>query len=212
MTSCQCQGCEEVFDDETATRDMNDYRNSGPDDTTEIMLDAIAAQGVENASLIDIGGGAGVVQFELLEKGIGRVTSVDAASEYLAVSKREAERRGLLDKIDYHHGNFVEIAPQLEAADIVTLDRVLCCFDDMRGLVDSSSKLAKRVYGLVFPRDLWWVKIGFAIGNFFGRFYSKHFNIFVHATEEVDTIVQGNGLRRVFYKPKGVWQVIVYAR
>jgi len=109
-------------------------------------------------------------------------------------------------------GNFVDLAPHITQADIVTLDRVICCYHDMQALVGLSSALARRLYGVVYPRDTWWVKINFAIDNF--RYWVRRnpFRVFVHPTEAVDAIVRNNGFERRFYREDGTWQMVVYAR
>ena len=117
-----------------------------------MLLDAIRAEGVDGASLLDVGGGVGVVQHELLAAGVSSAVSVDASSAYLAVAKEEAERRGHADRLEQHHGNFVDVAPQIGQADIVTLDKVICCYHDVEQLVRLSSAKAKRVYAVVYPR------------------------------------------------------------
>jgi hypothetical protein len=55
--------------------------------------------------------------------------------------------------MSFQYGDFVALAPALSAADVVTLDRVICCYDDMPALVGRSAALAERLYGVVYPRD-----------------------------------------------------------
>ena len=45
------------------------------------------------------------------------------------------------------------MSDEIEAADVVTLDRVICCYPDMEALVGRSAERALRLYGLVHPRD-----------------------------------------------------------
>jgi magnesium-protoporphyrin O-methyltransferase len=85
-------------------------------------VDALRAEGVDGATLLDIGGGVGVIPLELLSAGLRSATDVDASGEYIAVAHAEAQRRGYDGQITYHHGNFVELAPEIETADIVTIE------------------------------------------------------------------------------------------
>ena len=43
---------------------------------------------------------------------------------------QEARDAGLLDRIDFVDGDFVRRAAETDEADIVTLDRVVCCYPD----------------------------------------------------------------------------------
>ena len=148
-----------MFDALSARRELTAYRRSGPTGSTRRLIDAIKAAGVEGASVLDVGGGVGVVGFELLAAGAERLTDVDAARAYVALARREAKRRGLEERATFHHGDFVGLADEIEAADIVTLDRVVCCYGDWAALVGRSVEHARRIYGLVYPNDRWW-KIG----------------------------------------------------
>jgi magnesium-protoporphyrin O-methyltransferase len=212
MRCTQCQGIGDVFDEKYVTKDLADYRLKGPDKTTRMLVDAIKKGGVEGLTLLDIGGGVGVVQHELLAAGVQEAANVEASAAYIAAAKDEAQRRGLAERISHQHGNFVDVAETVAAADIVTLDRVICCYPEMEKLVSLSAARARKLYGLVYPRDTWWVKIGLATGNFFLWLQRSRFRTFVHPTEAVEAIVQKYGLARRYYCHTLIWQVVVYAR
>ena len=110
MACCQCQGTERLFDRREAQRKLHAYARHGPDWTTRLLLDAVRATGVEGATLLDIGGGAGVAQLELLAAGVRSATDVDASSAYLDVAHEEAQRRGYGDRVSYRHGDFVAVS------------------------------------------------------------------------------------------------------
>ena len=212
MSCSQCKGIEEQFDPKSEQGDLKGYRNKGLSKTTRWLVDAVSKDGVEGLSVLDIGGGVGMIQHSLLEGGATKATHVDASQAYIEAATEEAQRRNLAEQITFHHGNFVELAPEIEPADIVTLDRVICCFDDMHALVKSSSEKAKKYYGLVFPNDTWWIKLFFSMGNFFMGLGRDSFRVFIHSSDEVERIINSNGLKRDYYKLGLFWQVIVYAR
>lgn len=212
MNCCQCQGIEELFSQQYVNKELSRYRLKGPNKTTLLLTGAIQQAGVEGLTLLDIGGGVGLVQYALVEAGVQQVTSVDASTAYLFAARAEAERRGIIDHIRYLHGNFVDLAQEVEPADIVTLDRVICCFDDMEKMVTLSAERARKIYGLVYPRDTWWIKVGLAVMNFFLWLQRSPFRSFVHPTRAVEAILEGNGLKRRSYYQSGVWQVAVYGR
>lgn len=213
MNCCQCQGIEAIFDDKTARRGLKRYRTKGPRKETRVLLDALKAEGVEGLTLLDIGGGVGAVHHELLAAGVTRATDVDAASNYIAAARRESQAQGHADRVSYHHGNFVDLASDIEGADIVTLDKVICCYHDMRALVGLSAQHAAKLYGAVFPRDRWWVKIGLLLGNFLLWLSRNPYRGFAHPTRAVDAELRRQGLERRFHaRASLVWQVVVYER
>jgi magnesium-protoporphyrin O-methyltransferase len=212
MNCCQCQGIEEIFSESYVKKELAAYRRRGPDKTTQMLIEALKSKGVRGFTLLDIGGGLGAIQHEVLSAGASRATDVDASSAYVAAAKSEAERRGVADRIDYQRGNFVELAPQLPPADIVTLDRVICCYDDMESLVTLSVAKAGKLYGVVYPRDTWWIKTALAIQNFFLRLTRSRYRSFVHPTQAVEALITRGGFKRSYYRQTFVWQVAVFAR
>ena len=212
MSCCQCQGLEELFDEDYVRGELADYHAKGPDETTRMLVDALRAAGVQGLSLLDIGGGLGAIQHELLTAGAERATNVEASRAYLDAARGEAQRRGLAERIHFEHGDFIDLAGGIAPADIVTLDRVICCYPDMVKLVGLSAARARRFYALVFPRDTWWIKFGLAVQNIYQKLRRSNYRAFAHSTKEVEEIVGSYGLRRHAYQRTMIWQVVVYRR
>ncbi|NIR44858.1 MAG: methyltransferase domain-containing protein [Gemmatimonadetes bacterium] len=208
----QCEGAESFFSGFWVKRELRSYQRSGPRKTTRWLIDAIKARGVEGATLLDIGGGVGAIQHELLESGAGRATGADAASAYLELVEQEAERRGHRDRMTQRHGDFVELADDLAPADIVTLDRVICCYHDFESLVDRSTAKARRLYGLVYPRYTWLTRAGNRFLNVFLWLIRNPFRVFTHPTHAVDAMIRDSGFQRIYHANTLTWQVVLYER
>jgi 2-polyprenyl-3-methyl-5-hydroxy-6-metoxy-1,4-benzoquinol methylase len=212
MSCSQCVGIEDHFDQKKATEELQKYRNEGPVKTTRMLIDALIAEGISEMTLLDIGGGIGALQHELLKAGVSSCINVEASKAYIKATKEEAERQGHADCIDHIHGDFIDLAEDLPQCDIVTLDRVICCYHDVQGLVEKSSALARRVYCLVYPFDRWSARIGGALENLSHRLHRSPFRFFVHPPKIVEEIVRNNGFERRFYREAGMWQIAVYGR
>jgi SAM-dependent methyltransferase len=200
------------FDAESARKDLLSYRANGPDGTTQRLLDVLVGEGVAGASVLDIGGGIGVVQMELLKAGAARTLDVDASGPYLRVAESEAAEAGLAGRTEYRHGDFVDLANEIPAADVVTLDRVICCYRDVRSLVSLSARRARRLYGLVYPVDRWWTRAFARIMNFIDRLGRGDWRMHVHSQSLVDRLVCEAGLERRYHHAGRLWQTAVYAR
>jgi magnesium-protoporphyrin O-methyltransferase len=213
MTFCpHCEGADAIFDQKTAESDLRDYQKGGAGGTTKQLLDAIKAAGVSGLSLLDIGGGIGVIQHELAAAGVERVTDVDASRAYLRMAREEAERRGYADSAEYVHGDFVALSPQIGDADIVTMDRVICCYPHVEALVEAASSKARRVFGVVYPRDRRWMKLALPVANFLFRLQGTAFRIFIHPSATVERITASHGFRKIAQHDGWLWQVSVYAK
>lgn len=211
---CQhCEGADDVFSWGFAKRDLKDYHAKGASKSTQILLDMLTKFGVEGKSLLDIGGGIGVIQHELIAEGLAQAVDIDASGAYIQVAQNEAQRLGHLEKIHFEQGDFVQLAPELESVDIVTLDKVVCCYPDMRVLVELSSVRAKEFYGLIYPRDNIISKMIVPIFNFFAfRLQGNPFRTFIHDSAEIDSILRTNGLQQIAHQTAGMWQVALYQR
>lgn len=212
MNCCQCQGIEQLFSQGYVTGELTRYRTKGPDKTTRMLSEAIAAEGVEGYSLLDIGGGLGAVQHELFSSGVKSAIAVEASSAYLSAAKDEIQRRGLADRVSFYFGNFVDLVEDIAPADIVTLDRVICCYPDMEQLVGLSARQARKLYGLVYPRDVWWMRIVMALENIYYRLRRNPYRAFIHPTKAVESVLGKHGLKRRSHRQTLAWQVSIYTR
>lgn len=212
MDACGCDDGFEIFDEKSAAADLERYRRHGPDDTTTLLLDMIRARDVSGSTLLDIGGGIGIIDHELLDGGAGHAVLVDASAPAVQAAREEATRRGVLDRLDLVDGDFVSRAPTIEPADIVTLDRVICCYPDVDSLVRLSAARARSLYGLVLPRDrrlLRWVVPAI---NAWYRLRRIHYRAFLHANARVDELVAEAGLRPASEERTFLWRVVLYQR
>jgi len=213
MSCCHhCQAAEQLFDRRDAARRLARYQRRGAQGTTGLLVAALCAAGVANATLLDIGGGVGVVHHELLRAGAAQATDVDASSAYLAAARGESARLGHAERVTYVHGDFVALAASVAPAEIVTLDRVICCYPAMPALVGAAAAHATRLIGLVYPRDVWWVRTGVRAVNLGLASQRSAFRLFCHPTAAVDAELRRGGLTLRLQHSSGPWQVVVYER
>ena len=201
-----------LFGDRAARRELRAYRRNGATGTTRQLLDALRREGVEGATAIDIGGGVGIIGVELLTAGVTEVVNVDASRAYLARAREEIERRGFSERVAFHKGDFVDLADSVGQADVVTLDRVICCYTDWEALVGRSVERARRLYGVVYPRDRWWMRASIGAVRTAGRLFGQAFPFHVHPERRIDALIRASGFELVFARRGLAWQTLVYRR
>jgi len=212
MSCRQCQGIERLFNPELAEQELRKYRRRGPSKTSKILIESILARGVSGFTLLDIGGGVGAIPNALLDAGAESVVSVEASNGYLEVASREAERRGVADRWTFRHGDFVEQAADIPPADIVTLDRVICCYHDMRSLVHLAATRARRWIGLVFPRDTLLFRLG-SIAMNGGLWLTRHpYRTFLHRRRDVIQVLGASGFAAHTSRRTLLWNVMLFDR
>jgi magnesium-protoporphyrin O-methyltransferase len=212
MTCCSAPACERQFGRKRVEREQRDYWAHGPIPTTSALIHELTRAGVKDATLLDIGGGLGAIQFELLKAGGRAATSVEASPTFLEAARAEAEREGLAERIRFESGDFVQLAARIPAADIVTLDRVVCCYPNMDMLVRLSAERSRRLYGLVYPRDRWITRAVVMVENFFRRLVGNPFRSYVHSVTAMDSLIRSTGFELQQRLRTFKWEVVVYKR
>ena len=201
------------YDEKRAGSDLRRYREKGPIPSTRALIEALIAEGVEGATLLDIGGGIGAIQHELLDAGATHATSVDASAPYLDVARAESQRRGHDGRVSYLHGDVVDLADSVPSAEIVTLDRVVNVYPDWERLVGLAVTRAQRLYGLVYPRDTGMVRVVIFAMNLMLRLRRKHVRASMRPGDAIERIARENGLAPLFTRNVGpAWQVAIFRR
>jgi magnesium-protoporphyrin O-methyltransferase len=207
-----CCALEDTFDHTAARRDLDRYRRKGPSSSTQELLVAIRDIGLSGAAVLDVGGGVGAIAHELLASGAERATLVDASAAYLVAAREEAERRETATRLQVMHGDFTAVAADIPRADIVTLDKVVCCYPDMQQLIALSTERAARFYGIVYPRDAWWLRIAMAVQNAFRRVQKSAFRVYIFPNAAIDAAVRHAGFALRTRSRGLIWIVSLYER
>lgn len=211
MDCCQ-PDYDSVFSAKRAAKDLKRYRRKGPDPTTRLLVGALKGAGVQGKTLLDIGGGIGAIDHELLAAGIDGAVHVEAAEASARAAAEEAERRGTASRMRFRRGDFVALADELESADIVTLDRVICCYPNMEPLVSASAAHARTFYGIVVPRERRLTRIMQRGINLVFRVTRNPFRFHVHPVRDIDRVVERAGLTPRLVHETMIWRVALYQR
>jgi magnesium-protoporphyrin O-methyltransferase len=162
--------------------------------------------------LLDIGGGIGAVTFELLAREVDSAVAVEASDAYLAVAREEAARRNHSEAVCLLHGDFVEVAPDVPVADVVTLDRVVCCYLEYRSLLRAAAARARRGLAMSYPRDRWFVRAGVRCENWLRRLRTDRFRTFVHPVSDMVRLLSEAGFELVDRRNTAAWASDIYVR
>jgi SAM-dependent methyltransferase len=207
-----CEITDNAFSEAEARAEIRGYRRRGPAKQTRLILEAIRSLGLRNAELLDVGGGIGTIHHELVGDVVGEATHVDASSAYLREAREETVRRGHAGRVRFIHADFTDVASELPRADVVTLDRVVCCYPDFRGLLRAAADHSGRALVLTYPRETWYLRIWLRIANWIQRLRRDPFRVFLHPVAEIDALLREHGLERVSLRRLFVWEMALYQR
>ncbi|HEU5217242.1 MAG TPA: class I SAM-dependent methyltransferase, partial [Gemmatimonadales bacterium] len=163
-------------------------------------------------TLLDIGSGIGALTTELLGAGLSTATCVDLSPSFLAIAKQEAARRGNAERMSWYQGDFVLLAPSLPPADVVVLDRVVCCYPAFSPLLSQAAGRSRRFLALSYPRDRWYVRVVLRIENLVRRLRGNGFQAFVHPVTAMEALLRSRGFTRASRSVTLAWSMDVYRR
>ena len=210
---CDPRRYEDVFDDRFARRVAKHYRRKGLGRTQRRMLAFLEGQGIEGATVLEIGGGLGELQVELLRRGAAHATNLELAGTYESQARQLLEDRGLTDRVTRRLGvDIAEAGEHVEPADIVVLHRVVCCYPDYERLLTAAGEHATRL--LVFshpPRNLA-SRAFVTAGNLLLRLTGRRFRAFTHPPRAMADAVVRTGLAPAYHHRGVVWRVAGFTR
>ena len=209
---CTPRGYRLVFSERSARADARRYRRGGLDGTSRRIFDVLRAEGVEGATVLEIGGGVGALQIELLKAGAASAVSVELTPTYEAVATELLEENGLAGRVERRLADFATAGDAVAAADIVVMNRVVCCYPDMPRLTGAAAEHARRLLVMSFPRRTWWTIGGLAVANAMFSFTRREFNIFVHPPSEILATGRRHGMEPFVDRPGALWTVAALRR
>ena len=152
---CDPRGCNDMFGPRFARHLASRYRKRGLDKTAARIVAYLVDRGVDGASVLEIGGGVGDIQLELLGQGASRTTNLELVDAYDTDATDLAESAGLRDRMTRRQVDIAATPDVVEAHDIVVLHRVVCCYPDYERLLTASADHAKRLLVFSHPPCNW---------------------------------------------------------
>jgi magnesium-protoporphyrin O-methyltransferase len=137
---------------------------------------------------------------------------VEAASAYLRLAQEEAARRGYADRVRFLHGDFLDLAERVPPAEVVVLNRVVCCYPDAERLLTVAAGRSLRCVAMSYPREGWVVRLGDRFENWQRRRRGDPFRTYVHAEGRLHEALRRAGFERAVRRGTPLWRVALYRR
>lgn len=205
---CDSGSYRATFSDRFARRLARRYRRHGLNRTQRRLVGFLAARGIEGATVLEIGGGVGDLQVELLRRRAASVTNLELSTGYEEQARDLLERSGLKGRVERR---FIDIAvspDQVEAADVVVLHRVVCCYPDYHRLLSSAGGHANRLLVYTHPPAHPFTRFVIGCDNMLRRLRRNDFRAFVHPPDAMLEVLREQGLT-VRYRHRGLFWTVV---
>ena len=209
---CSRSGYQTVFSDRFARRVARTYRKRGLDSTQRRLVSFLTERGITDASVLEIGGGVGEIQIELLVPRCPQATNLEISQNYEAEAAALLERSGMADRVTRRLVDIATSPEAAEPADVVVLHRVVCCYPDYARLLTAAAGHAKRL--LVFSHPPENVLSRMIIGgeNLLRRLSRNDFRAFVHPPNAMIRAAQAQGMSVTYWHRSLSWNIVGFER
>jgi 2-polyprenyl-3-methyl-5-hydroxy-6-metoxy-1,4-benzoquinol methylase len=195
------------FNQRFARRLANRYRKRGLDQTAQTMVQFLRELGLEGASVLEIGGGVGELEIELLQAGAARAQNLELSPAYEQQARTLAEQAGVQGRLDWRVHDLAADPGVVALADLVVLHRVVCCYPDYARLLGAAADHARRALVFSYPPRTPLSRAFYRVFNLVMRLTRSSFRGFAHPPGAMLAVLEDRGLRRTYKGRSRIWQV-----
>ena len=211
MNCCTTPGTNKFFS-QNARKYEKRFERRGLDTPSRMIADALTAEGIKEKTILDIGCGMGGLHLTLLQRGARSCQGIEIAEGMLNAARNLAGHLGFADRVTYGQGDFVEVNGTVNPADVVILDKVVCCYPEFQVLITTSTNKAKTYYAVSYPRNALIPRISFTCMAWMGQRLNWSFHPYYHNPDAVAAAIMQEGFRVVFAGATILWSVMVFQR
>jgi len=209
---CTPKGYSQVFSERGARAQARSYRRNGLDQTSRHIVELLKEQGVDGLTLLEVGGGIGAIQIELLKAGLARAISVELTPTYEAAAAELLREAGLDDRVERRVMDFVDAGSDVGPADIVVMNRVICCYPDLPRLAGAAADHTRGILVMSFPKERWWTRALMWMANAGMGIARREFRIFLHPLAKILATGEQHGLKLSIDRPGVFWEITAMRR
>jgi 2-polyprenyl-3-methyl-5-hydroxy-6-metoxy-1,4-benzoquinol methylase len=206
------RGYEKLFGERTARRDAKRYRQKGLDGTARVMVTFLRERGLAGSTVLEIGGGVGAIETELLRAGAARAVNVELSPYYEATALELWREAGVNERAEYVVADVATDGKEVGIADAVVMHRVVCCYPDYDALVGAAAERSRRYLVMSFPRERPVIRAVVAAINVVARVLRWEHRSYVHPAAEMIAAAERRGLKSAFDHRAVVWQMVAFER
>jgi len=176
------------------------------------MVAFLDRHGIEGASVLEIGGGIGEIQIELLKLGAARAVNLELSPSYEEEAAKLVGQAGLEGRVERRLQDIATGEDGVAPADVVVLNRVVCCYPDYKRLLRAAADHAQRVVVFSYPRANVISRFAVATQNLVFKLRRSEFRTYIHPPDAMLDVLGDRGLRLTSAHHALVWQTVALER
>ncbi len=209
---CDPAAYQATFGERFARRMARRYRKRGLDRTQQRMLGFLTERGLDGATILEIGGGVGELQIELMRRGAASATNLEISTHYEEEARRLLDEAGLEGRATRRMLDIATAPDDVEDADVVVLHRVVCCYPDYERLLAAAGSHARQLLVFSYPPRNLVTRLALGVETLAQRLRRNDFRGYVHPPQAMVAVLRDQGLTPRFHHHSTAWDVAGFER
>jgi magnesium-protoporphyrin O-methyltransferase len=202
---CDPREYDAIFTPRFAHRLARRYRRRGLDRLSARVVRCCVDHGIEGATVLEIGGGVGELHLELLRRGAATATNLELVGTYERDAAELLAEAGLTGRVRRRLLDLAADPAAVEPADVVVLNRVVCCYPDFVGLLGAAAGHARQLLVLSYPRSNPFTRGLLRLENGFTALLGRSYRGFVHPPADMLAVLRAQGLEPAGSENGAIW-------
>jgi 2-polyprenyl-3-methyl-5-hydroxy-6-metoxy-1,4-benzoquinol methylase len=209
---CDHDDYQPVFSGRFARRTSKRYQRRGLTPAARAIAGYVESRGISGATVLEIGGGAGHLQAELLRRGASHVTNLEISQNYEAEAARILDEAGMTDRVTRRFLDIAQEPDTVVPADVVLLHRVVCCYPGYATLLSAAASHARKALAYSHPPVNAVNRVQFGTQNLYRWVTRNDFQTFIHPPQGMARAAKAGGLAPTYRRHARDWDVVGLAR
>ena len=192
--------------------DLRSYRRRGLEKLERELLASVPPEAYVGSRVLEIGGGIGVLQAELLRRGAHSGEVIELVAAYRKYAAELARDLEVEDRTAFRVHDVLAEPGTVERADVVIMNKVICCSPDGLELVAVAAGLTRKALVLAFPRSTWPLRVAARLQHLFFRALGRKYRCYVRPFDAVAAAATSGGLVRSDSGRGAIWEHATFVR
>jgi magnesium-protoporphyrin O-methyltransferase len=209
---CRSGVCEEMFNPRKARANLRRYRKKGLDKLEREMVLTASAQPLTALAFWRLEEGSAPFRPSCWRLGQEAERWLNWCPPTNPSRARLAQHKGIEGRSTFRVADVLEQPGSVAPADIVILNRVVCCSPDGVRLTAAAGKLAGRMLLVIYPRDRTVVRLVMGFMNGVFGVMGRSFRTFLHPPSALSAAAQAEGLSAAEMRRTVAWEFTAFRR
>jgi len=130
----------------------------------------------------------------------------------LNAAREFTDEEGMNGRVEFILGDIVEMNDEIPVIDIMMHDKVICCYENFDGLLETTLEKTRNIYGFIMPRNYLIARFSFGFSVLISKLFRRDFHPFFHPEQPILDRIENAGFKLKYENQTFIWKVRVYQK